>query len=117
MSNWSAASSRQNRRISGSIPRSTSSVWSPCSAWVARTAAPKRSWSRARMSGPCMRGRPAVSVPLPPDGDLVLELHQAVEHALGPGRASRNVDVDGQDRVDALHGGVVVVEPTRAGAH
>src|SRR5437867_3542942 len=49
--------------------------------------------------------------------DLRLQLHQAVEHGLGPRRASRDVEVYGNDGVDPLHGGVVVVEPSRAGAH
>src|SRR5215831_10652964 len=49
--------------------------------------------------------------------DLVHELHQTVDDALGAGRASGDVDVDGNDRVDPLHGGVIVVEPARTRAH
>src|SRR5262249_36870112 len=57
------------------------------------------------------------SVPLRLGGDPVLQLHEAVDHGLGAGRTARDVDVDGDDRVDPLHGGVVVVEAPRARAH
>ena len=32
----------------------------------------------------------------------VLHLHQRIEHRLGPGRATADVDIDGQDAIDAL---------------
>src|SRR5712691_10512052 len=72
-------------------------------------ASPNRRWSSARIA--------TRSVPLRLGGDLVLQLHEPVDHRLGAGRAARDVDVDRDDRVDALHGGVVVVEATRARAH
>ena len=34
-------------------------------------------------------------------GDLVLQLHDAVDHHLGPRRAAGDVDVDRDDPVDA----------------
>src|SRR4029434_1606479 len=48
--------------------------------------------------------------------DLVLELHQTVDDALGARGATRDVDVHGNDGVDPLDRRVVVVEPSRAGA-
>src|SRR5438876_1158045 len=44
----------------------------------------------------------------------LLQLQDAVEHRLRMRRTSRNVDVDGDDRVDALHDGVVVIWASRA---
>src|SRR5689334_8494884 len=48
--------------------------------------------------------------------DLLLQQDEAVEHLLRPRRAPRDVDVDRDDVVDALHRRVVVVEAAGAGA-
>src|SRR5262245_875036 len=106
-----SASSRQRLSAAGSAARSTTAVWSPCWACVSITDEPRRARSRSRIAAPS-----TVSVPLGPDRDLFLELHEPVDHRLRTGRAAWNVDVDGNDRVDPLHGGVVVVEPARARA-
>ena len=45
---------------------------------------------------------------------LALQLHQSVEHRLGTGRAARDVDVDGQDFVDALDHVVGLLEGSAA---
>src|SRR2546426_7982081 len=100
----SSASSRQRLSAPGSVARSITAVWSPHWACVSTMAEPRRARSRSRIAAPSIR-----SVPLGPDRDPVLELHQPVDHRLRTRRAARDVDVDGDDRVDALHGGVVVV--------
>src|ERR1700681_3829425 len=41
-------------------------------------------------------------------GDLLLQLDDRVEQAFGPRRAARQIDVDRDDLVDALHDRVVV---------
>jgi len=48
--------------------------------------------------------------------DHLLELEQAVENLLGPRRAARDVDVDGDDLIDPGDRGVVLVEAARRGA-
>src|SRR5262245_10152652 len=48
--------------------------------------------------------------------DFVLKLYQAVEHHLRPWRASRDINIDRYDSVDALHGRIVVIETAGAGA-
>src|SRR5213083_2166245 len=95
-SNASAASSRQCASTARSASR------------VSTMASPNRRWSPARIV--------TRSVPLRLDGDLVLELHEPVDDRLGTRRTAGYVDVDRDDRVDPLHGGVVVVEAARARA-
>src|ERR1051326_5818444 len=46
--------------------------------------------------------------------NFLLKLDQSVEDHLGTRRAPRDVDIHRQDRVNAHHGGVVVVEPAGA---
>src|ERR1051325_9462735 len=82
---------------------------SPRYSWVARTRSPTCSRSRARMSVPSISGSSG-SEALGARRDLVLELHQAVDDALEARRAARDVHVHRDDGVDALDGGVVVVE-------
>src|SRR5262249_31873109 len=108
-SNASAASSRQCASTPGRASRVTTAVRSPRWSSVSTTAPPNRRRSSSRIA--------TSSVPLRLAGDLVLQLHEAVDHRLGAGRTAGNVDVDGDDRVDALHGGVVVVEAAGARAH
>src|SRR5262245_1187104 len=108
-SNASAASSRQCASTPGRASRVTTAVRSPRWSSVSTMAPPNRRRSSSRIA--------TRSVPLRLGGDLVLQLHEAVDHRLGAGRTARNVDVDGDDRVDALHGGVVVVEAAGARAH
>src|SRR5262245_58660617 len=96
-------------------------VWSPRKACVPRTPAPTRSRSRARIPCPSTVSAPPVEGPAELEAlrsrrDLVAELHQPVEDALGTQRTARNVDVDRNDRVDALHRRVVVVEAAGARA-
>src|SRR5687768_5659037 len=87
-------------------------VASPRCSWVSTTAAPKRARAASSMAAPCMP-----LVPLHARGDLVLQLHEAVERRFGARRTAGAIHVHRDDRVDALHGGVVVVEPARARAH
>src|SRR5437879_13445483 len=108
-SNASAASSRQWASTARSASRATTAPWSPCWSSVSTMASPNRRWSSARIA--------TRSVPLRLGGDFILQLHEPVDHRLGTGRAARDVDVDRNDRVDALHGGVVVVEAAGARAH
>src|SRR5688572_12699901 len=65
-------------------------------------------------------GWPGLAGGSPAGGVLVLnlglQLHQAVEDHFGPGRAAGDVNIDGEDGVDAHDGGVVVVEASGAGA-
>src|SRR6266540_7565136 len=82
---------------------------------------PRRAESRARIACPSNGGSPpfrpmARLEALGARHDLVLELHQTVDDALRTGRASGDVHVHGDDRVDPLDRRIVVVEPTRAGA-
>src|SRR5436309_11472924 len=107
-SNASATSSRQWASTVRMASRATIAVSSPRSC-VSTMAAPNRRWSSASIS--------TRSVPLGLGGDLVLQLHEPVDHRLGAGRTARDVNVDGNDRVDALHGGVVVIEAAGARAH
>src|SRR5256712_2001374 len=108
-SNASAASSRQWASTARRASRATTAVGSPWWSWVSTTASPNRRWSSARML--------TRSVPLGLSGDLVLQLHEPVDHRLGAGRAAGNVDVARDDRVDALDGGVIVIEAAGARAH
>src|SRR5262245_13660568 len=48
--------------------------------------------------------------------DPLLQLQETIEDGLRPRGTAGNVDVHGDDRVDALNRGVVVVRPARAGA-
>src|SRR5690606_4469671 len=48
--------------------------------------------------------------------DLLLELDHGFEEGLGAGRAAGDVDVDGDDLVDAGDGAVAVVEAAAGGA-
>src|SRR5436305_485956 len=50
-------------------------------------------------------------------GDLVLQLHDPIDHGLRTRRAAGNVDVDRQDLVDALQHRIIVVEAARGGAY
>src|SRR5438093_40336 len=108
-SNASAASSRQWASTASSASRATTAVWSSRWSWISTRASPNRRWSSARIA--------TRSVPLRLGGDLVLQLHEPVDHRLGTGRAARDVDVDRDDRVDAHDGRVVVVEAAGARAH
>src|SRR5215471_15589389 len=108
-SNASAASSRQYASTPGRASRVTTAVRSPRWSSVSTMAPPNRRRSSSRIA---MR-----SVPLRLGGDPVLQLHEAVDHRLGAGWTARDVDVDRDDRVDPLHGGVVVVEAAGARAH
>src|SRR5258706_6863483 len=98
----SATSSRQWASTVSMAPRATTAVASPKCSCASTMASPNRRWSSARIS--------TRSEPLRLAGDLVLQLHEPVDHRLGAGRTPGDVDVDGNDRVDPLHGGVVVVE-------
>ena len=51
--------------------------------------------------------------------DLLLKLDHGVENGFGDRRATRNVDVHGNDLIDALHDVIGAIEPAarRAGAH
>src|SRR5262249_23313157 len=100
MSNCRAGSSRQKRRKARAVARSTSTVWSPRWACVPWMAGPNRSFSRPRIASPSMRLDPLGVGPL--GGDLLLQLHQAVEDRLRTGRAAGDVDVDRNDGVDPL---------------
>ena len=68
------------------------------------------------------RSAPAVLVAAPALGhvlvlDALLQQHDALEQGLGPGRAAGDVDVDGDDLVDALGDRVAVpVRPAAVGA-
>src|SRR5262245_26431947 len=104
----SAASSRQWASTARSASRATTPVRSPRCSCVSTMASPNRRWSSARID--------TRSVPLRLAGDLVLQLHQPVDDRFRTGRAAGDVDVDRNDRVDPLHGGVVVVEAARARA-
>src|SRR5213593_1803484 len=119
-SNASPGSSRQKARASRMASRATTAVWSPRKSWVSSTRPPRRARSRARIACPStgirLSSRGATLEALGPRRELVLELHQAVDDALGAGWASRDVHVDGDDRVDSLNRRVVVVEAARAGA-
>src|SRR5262245_15075689 len=106
-----SASSRHSLRAAGSAARSITTVSSPCCAWVSTTDAPRRARSRSNIAAPS-----TPSVPLSPDRDLVLQLHEPVDDRFRPRRAARNVYVDGNDGVDALHGRVVVIEAAGARA-
>src|SRR5262245_28311812 len=106
-----SASSRQRLSAAGSAARSTTAVWSPCWACVSITDEPRRARSRSRIAAP--------STLLVPPGayrEPFRKLQEPVEHGLRTRRAARNVHVDGNDRIDPLHGGVVVVETARARA-
>src|SRR5207249_11904918 len=101
----SSAASRQRLSAPGSAARSITAVWSPHWACVSTLTEPTGARSRSRIAAPSIR-----SVPLGPDRDPVLELHQLVDQRLPTRRAARDVDVDVDDRVDALHAAVVAVE-------
>src|SRR5499426_2764594 len=103
-----AASSRQCASTVRSASRATTAVRSPRCSCVSTMASPNRRWSSVRIG--------TRSVPLRLTGDLVLQLHEPVDDRFGTGWAAGDVDVDRDDRVDALHGGVVVVEAARARA-
>src|SRR5947208_8186776 len=107
-SNASAASWRQWASTARSASRATTAVRSPRCSSVSTMASPNRRRSSSRIA--------TRSVPLHLRGDLVLELHEPVDHRLGAGRAARDVDVDRDDRIDAHDRGVVVVEAARARA-
>src|SRR2546422_4964557 len=107
--NAGAASSRRGASRASSASRATPGVWSSGWSWPSTMASPNRRWSSARIA--------TRSVPLRLGGDLVLQLHEPVDHRLGTGRAARDVDVDRDDRVDAHDGRVVVVEAAGARAH
>src|SRR3989338_8949884 len=49
--------------------------------------------------------------------DLLLQFYEPVEHIFRPRRTSRNIDIHGDDCVDALHRRIVVIKSTRAGAY
>src|SRR5215213_3385284 len=49
--------------------------------------------------------------------DPVLQHHQRVEHLFGPGGATGDVDVHGDDLIAPRHGGVVLIEAAGRGAH
>src|SRR5262245_4601758 len=104
----SAASSRQWARTPSSASRETTAVRSPRWSSVSTMASPNRRRSSSRIG--------TRSVPLGLGDDLVLQLHEPVDHRLGTRRAARDIDVDRYDRVDPLHGGVVVVEAAGARA-
>src|SRR5215471_9929736 len=108
-SNASAASSRQWASTERRAARATTAVRSPRWSSVSTMASPNRRRSSSRIA--------TRSVPLRLGGDLVLQLHEAVDHGLGAGRTARDVNVDRDDRVDPLHGRVVVVEAAGPGAH
>src|SRR5882672_8668642 len=108
-SNASAPSSLQWASTPSSASRLTIAVRSPRWSSVSTMASPNRRRSSSRIA--------TGSVPLHLRGDLVLQLHEPVDHRLGSGWTARDVDVDRDDRVDALHGGVVVVEAAGARAH
>src|SRR2546425_1560097 len=108
-SNASAASSRQWASTASRAPGATTGVWSAGWWCVSTMAPPNRRWSSARIA--------TRSIPLGLSGDLVLQLHEPVDHRLGTRRAARDVDVDRNDRVDAHDRGVVVVEAAGARAH
>jgi hypothetical protein len=44
--------------------------------------------------------------------DAILQLHQAINHGLGTRRASGDIDIDGDDSIDTLEHGVIVVRST-----
>src|SRR5258705_12394900 len=75
---------------------------------------PQRSRSRGRMAWPSMVVPGPGSEALGARRDLVLELHQAVDDALGARRAAGNIDVHRDDGVDPLDRRVVVVKAPRA---
>src|SRR5688572_22706843 len=104
-----AGSPWQYRSAFASVSRSSTAVASPRCSCVSTMAAPKRARMASRIAPPCTG-----SIPLRAGRDLVLQLHEAVEDRLGTRRTTRDVDVHGDDRIDALHGGIVVVEATGA---
>src|SRR6185436_16760552 len=108
-SNARAASSRQWASTLRSASRAMTAVRSPRWSTVSTMASPNRRRSSSRMA--------TRSVPLRLGGDLVLELHEPVDDGFGAGRTAGDVDVDRNDRVDPLHGGVIVVEAASARAH
>src|SRR4029434_4590749 len=96
------ASSLQWASTPGSASRATTAVRSPRWSSASTMASPNRRRSSSRIA--------TRSVPLRLGSDLVLQLHEPVDHGLGARRTARDVDVHRDDRVDTLHGGVVVVE-------
>src|SRR5205807_3854070 len=108
-SNASAGSSLQWARTPSTASLATIAVRSARWSSVSTMASPNRRRSSSRIG--------TRSVPLHLRGDLVLELHEPVDHRLGARRAARDVDVDRNDRIDAHDGGVVVVEAAGARAH
>src|SRR5690606_19981096 len=147
MSMSAAGDSRRKRATFCHDPGSTTTVSSPCCAWVSTTASGnsflRSSTSALAICGFLSRtltekqdrtksasaGLRAAQLhepePLVGDGiepgldhlrapiaglDLVLQEHEAVEHAFGARRTARDVHVARDDLVDARDGGVVVVE-------
>src|SRR5207237_8616658 len=120
--------------------RVTTAVWSPRKSCVSTTPDPNRARSTASIAAPSISGAPRAarrgsplpsqarlprrvrlhlgraaasrshSIPLGLGGAPILRLHEPVDDGLRAGRAARDVDVHGDDRVDALDGRVVVVE-------
>src|SRR3989442_8367146 len=87
-------------------------VATACPCWSSNAVTSSPNWARRRdsISGGG-RGRRELATPLLPDvlaGDLLLQLHDAVEQGLGPGGAPGHVDVDRDDLVDPLRDGVAV---------
>ena len=48
--------------------------------------------------------------------DLILQFHQTIQHVLRARRAAWNINIHRDNRVDAHHRRVVIVESARAGA-
>src|SRR5919198_791331 len=111
-----SGSSRRNRAISWYRSGFTVTTAWPNASWVSRMSSPNWARSRSAISGGD-RGRRELATPLLPDvflADLLLQLDDAVQQRLGTGRASGDVDVHGNDLVDAL--GHRVGVPVRSAA-
>jgi len=49
--------------------------------------------------------------------NFLAQFEDALNQGLGSGRAARDIDIDRDDRIDALHSIITIVEfPTRVGA-